>query len=255
MIDTPRETRVLNAVVSLVDSLFDDFDIVELLTDLTTRCAELLDVEAAGLLLADPRRHLHLIAATSEQSRELELFQLQSDEGPCLDCFTTGRAVTVSDLADERDRWPQFVPAAADAGFSSVHAVPMRAAGTVLGALGLFGTATGELNDADRLVAQTLAHVACVAILQDHTPTPVSVLPQLHSAMTSRIVVEQAKGYLREYLDVSVEDAFALLRRYARANAQHLTDVARALISDADTRRDILAAMRAETSNSLPPQH
>lgn len=169
--NTSRETRVLDAVVSLVDSLLDDFDVVELLTDLTERCTTLLDVEAAGLLLADPRRHLHLMAATSEQSRELELLQLQADEGPCLDCYATGHPVTVADLSTEEGRWPRFVPAAADAGYVSVHAVPMRAAGTVLGAMGLFGSQTGDLDDADLLVAQTLAHVACVAILQDHAPT------------------------------------------------------------------------------------
>ena len=172
MTDTPRETRVLDAVVSLVDSLLDDFDVVELLTELTERCTQLLDVEAAGLLLADPHRHLHLMAATSEQSRELELFQLQADEGPCLDCYASGQPISVADLSAEQQRWPRFVPAATDAGFASVHAVPMRAASSVLGALGLFGTQAGELNDADLLVAQTLAHIACVAILQEHPPTP-----------------------------------------------------------------------------------
>src|SRR5271168_509033 len=135
--EMPRETRVLDAVVSLVDSLLDDFDVVELLTDLTEQCAGLLDVAAAGLLLGDPRRHLHLMAATSEQSRELELFQLQADEGPCLDCYASGQPVSVADLSVEGQRWPRFVAAAAEAGFASVHAVPMRAAGTVLGALGL----------------------------------------------------------------------------------------------------------------------
>ena len=111
------------------------------------------------------------MAATSEQAHELELFQLQADEGPCLECFATGRPLSVADLRAEEPRWPRFVPAATQAGFASVHAVPMRAAGTVLGALGLFGTEVGELNDADQLVAQTLAHIACVAILQEHPPT------------------------------------------------------------------------------------
>lgn len=248
MTDTARETRVLRAVVSLVDSLLDDFDVVELLTDLTERCTALLDIEAAGLLLADPRQNLHLMAATSERSRELELFQLQADEGPCLDCYADGRPVTVADLADERDRWPRFVSAATDAGYASVHAVPMRAAGSVLGALGLFGTRTGDLNDADLLMAQTLAHVACVAILQDHAPTAETVLPQLRTALASRIVVEQAKGYLREHFDVSIEDAFTMLRRHARSHSQHLTDVARTLINDRTARHDILSTMQRVSS-------
>jgi hypothetical protein len=241
--DTPREAQVLDAVVTLVDSLLDDFDVVDLLTDLTARCAALLDVSAAGLLLADPLEQLRLLAATSEQARSLELFQLQAEEGPCVDCYSSGQPVSVADLHVAVLRWPQFVPAALDAGFASVHAVPMRAAGIVLGALGLFGTRPGELSRSDLLVGQTLAHIACVAILQEHPPTPDTVMPRLRSALASRVVIEQAKGFLRGSLDVSVEDAFRLLRTYARANDQHLTDVARRLMSDRGARPQLLAAL------------
>jgi GAF domain-containing protein len=239
----PRETRVLDAVVSLVDSLLDDFDIVDLLTELTGHCAQLLDVESAGFLLADPRHQLHLMAATSEKARDLELFQLQADEGPCLDCYATGQPVSVSDLRAAALRWPRFVSAAAEAGFASVHAVPMRAAGTILGALGLFGTRIGGLTDADLLMSQTLAHIACVAIVHEHAPTPATVLPLLRTALTSRVVVEQAKGFLRERLDVSVEDAFELLRSYARSHGDHLTEVSRRLMTEPGARPPILAAI------------
>lgn len=243
MTGAPRETRVLDAVVSIVDNLLDDFDVVDLLTGLTERCTELLDIEAAGFLLADPLNRLRLLAATSEQARELELFQLQADEGPCVDCYSTGQAVSVADVQGASERWPRFVPVAVDAGFASVHAVPMRAAGIVLGALGLFGIRRGELNDADLLVGKTLTHIACVAILQEHPPTPSSVMPQLRSALTGRVVVEQAKGLLRQLLDVPVEDAFKLLRTYARANGEHLTDVARRLMTDRYSRLLIVAEL------------
>ncbi len=243
MPDSSRETRVLDAVVSLVDSLLHDFDVVELLTGLTERCVELLDIEAAGLLLADPLHQLHLLAATSKEARELELFQLQADEGPCVDCYAAGEPVTIADVRAQADRWPRFVPGAVEAGFSSVHAVPMRAAGTVVGALGLFGIRPGQLNEADVLVGQTLAHVACVAILQELPPTPATVTPQLRSALTSRVIVEQAKGFLREVLDVSVEDAFGLLRVYARDRGKHLTDVAHRLMTDRDSRTMLVAEL------------
>jgi transcriptional regulator with GAF, ATPase, and Fis domain len=249
--DTPRETRVLNAVVALVDSLLDDFDVVDLLTELTERCAELLDVEAAALLLADPLHQLRLLAATSEQARELELFQLQADEGPCVDCYATGQPVSIADIQPAIDQWPRFVPAAVGAGFASVHAVPMRAAGIVLGALGLFGARTGELDEADLLVGQTLAHIACVAILQEHPPTPLTVMPQLRSALTGRVVVEQAKGLVREMLDVSVEEAFSLLRSYARDSGEHLTDVSRRLMSDRYSRPMLVAALAELAEGSL----
>uniref|UniRef100_A0A5Q5CPM6 Response regulator receiver and ANTAR domain protein n=1 Tax=Mycobacterium sp. (strain JLS) TaxID=164757 RepID=A0A5Q5CPM6_MYCSJ len=230
MTDPSRETRVLDAVVTLVDSLLDDFDVVDLLTELTERCADLLDVAAAGFLLVDPMDRLRLLAATTDQAEALELFQLQSDEGPCVDCYRTGLPVSVADLTGAGQRWPRFVPAA-------------REAGIVLGALGLFGSRPGALNEADLLVSQTLAHVACVAILQEHPPTPATVLPQLRSALTSRIVVEQAKGFLREIFDVPVEEAFTLLRTYARSRGEHLTDVARALMGDRLVRPVMIAAL------------
>ncbi len=249
--ETPRETQVLDAVVTLVDSLLDDFDVVDLLTDLTERCAALLDVSAAGLLLVDPLEQLRLLAATSEQARELELFQLQADEGPCVDCFSSGQPVSIADLHIAARRWPRFVPAALDAGFVSVHAVPMRAAGIVLGALGLFGSTTGGLSQSDLLVGQTLAHVASVAILQEHPHTPDTVMPRLRSALASRVVVEQAKGFLRESLDVSVADAFRLLRTYAHTTGQHLTDLAQRLMIDRGARPQLVAAL-AELATDPP---
>ena len=245
MTEPNREARVLDAVVTLVDSLLDDFDVVDLLTDLTERCAQLLDVSSAGLLLADQRNRLHVMAATSDRTEDLELFQVQADEGPCLDCFTTGAPVSIADLSDVGERWPRFVGAARQAGFASVHALPMRAAGTVLGALGLFGTSIGELNDADLLVGYSLAHVASVAIVQERPPTRALVLPRLHSVLARRVVVEQAKGFLREHLDINVADAFVLLRSYAHASGTHLTELARLLMTEPQTRPELVSALRA----------
>lgn len=241
--ETPRETRVLSAVVSLVDRLLDDFDVVDLLTDLTERCVDLLDVASAGFLLADPLQRLHLLAATSEQTREVELFQLQAEEGPCVECFRTGQPVLVADMRTEIDRWPQFAPTALEAGFAAVHAVPMRAAGAVLGALGLFDTQPKELGEADRLVGQTLAHIACVAVLQEHPPTPDTVLPPLRAALAGRVQVEQAKGFLSEMLGVSVADAFRLMRSYSRIRGEHLTAVARRLMTDRHTRPELVRGL------------
>lgn len=243
MTEDQRETQVLDAVVTLVDSLLDDFDVVDLLTELTERCAGLLEVEAAGLLLADPLGRLRLLAATSEQARDLELFQLQADEGPCVECYSTGSFVSVPDLRTSAQDWPRFVPTALAAGFGSVHAVPMRAAGIVLGAMGLFGAQGRQLNAADQLVGQTLAHVASVAILQERAPTPANVLSQLRTALAGRMVVEQAKGFVRGTLDVSVEEAFHLLRYYSRNKGEHLTDVARRLMTDRHSRPVLMAEL------------
>ena len=243
MTETPREARVLDAVVSLVDNLLDDFDVVDLMTDLISRCAELLNASAAGLLLADPMQQLRLLAVTSEEARELDLFQLQADEGPCVDSYHSGQPVSVPDLQLAQDRWPRFVPAAMEVGFISVHAVPMRAAGIVLGSMGLFGDEHATFDDADQLVGQTLAHIASVAILLEQPVTPAKVMTNLRAALANRMVVEQAKGFLRGTLGVSVEDAFRLLRTYSRLHSEHLTDVARTLMTDRYSRPAVLAAM------------
>ena len=252
MTEASREARVLEAVVSLVDRVLVDFDVLDLLTELTERCAQLLDIAAAGFLLADPFDQLRVVAATTEEARDVELFQLQADQGPCVECFLSGQPVSVADLASAAQRWPRFVPAARAAGFASVHAVPMRAAGLVLGTLGLFGTETGELAERDLLVAQTLAHLACVATVQGQAPTPSIVMPRLRSALTDRVVVEQAKGFLHELLEVSLEDAFVLLRTYARANGKHLSDVARQLMTDRMSRPPMVAEM---SELRTPPTH
>ena len=240
---TPRETQVLEAVVTLVDSLLDDFDVVELLTQLTENCTRLLDIASAGLLLVDPLGRLHLMAATSDRPHDLELFQLQSDEGPCLDCYLTGQPVSVADLRIETSRWPAFVQAATDAGFVSVHALPMRAGRTVLGALGLFGTSAGELTQSDLTVGQALAHIASVAILQEHGPSETLVFPRLRGALASRVTVDQAKGVIRARFGVSVDDAFDLLRRYARVSAGHVTEISRALVGDRSVREQVLSGI------------
>ena len=226
-----RERRITEAFVSLTSSLVEDFDLVDLLSRLTADCARLLDIESAGLLLADRSGVLHVLAASAERTRNLELFQVQRAEGPCLDCFRTGRPVSVPDLAAATERWPQFAPRAADVGFGSVHAVPMRLQDDVLGALGLFGSTPGALGPEDASLAQALAHVACVAIVQHRvTSDRREVTAQLQTALDSRVVLEQAKGILSQVGDLAMNDAFAALRRYARNTNQRLTDVAGDLV-------------------------
>ena len=226
-----RERQVTEAFVGLTNSLVDDFDLVDLLNGLTADCARLLDIESAGLLLADGSGVLHVLAASSERTRSLELYQLQRAEGPCLDCFRTGRPIMEPDLAAATRRWPQFAPRAADAGFASVHAVPMRLHDSVLGALGLFGSSPGALGTDDVSLAQALAHVASVAIVQHQIAADQQVVAtQLRTALDNRVVLEQAKGILSQVGDLSMDDAFGALRRYARDRNERLTDVARAVV-------------------------
>ena len=226
-----RETLLARTLVDLADTLVADFDVVDLLTRLTDSCVDVLDVGAAGLMLAAPDGELRVMASSSEAMRVLELFEIQAKQGPCLDCYRSGQAVADLDLA-AGDRWPRFTAEVLAAGFRSVHALPMRLRGTVIGALNLFHVGTGPMREADVGAAQALADVATIAILQHRAAAEAQLLTeQLNHALNSRIVIEQAKGMVAERLGVEMADAFHRLRSHARSHNLRLADVATHVIN------------------------
>lgn len=228
----PQEALLVRTLVELADSLVDDFDVVELLSLLAGRCVEVLGVSAAGVMLASPEGDLRVVASSSEAMRVLELFELQADEGPCLDCYRSGEAVLLDeDLAAAEGRWPRFSQEAAQAGFRSAHALPMRLRGSVIGALNLFAPHEGALSAQDVVAGQALADVATIAIVQQRIASQSRVLiEQLNTALTSRVVIEQAKGVLAERAGLSMESAFETMRHHARNRNLHLAGVARGVI-------------------------
>jgi transcriptional regulator with GAF, ATPase, and Fis domain len=229
-----REDQIVAAFVSMAGSLAQGHDVHELLTELAGNCARLLDVSAVGLLLADPRGALHVVAASSERIADLEAFQAQRGEGPCHTCYLDGQPVNVPDLEAAAARWPNFAPVAARAGVASVHAVPMRLREDIVGALNLFGSTTGALNEADLRLAQALADVATVALVQDRAAADRDlVTEQLQHALDSRVVLEQAKGVLSYSGELDMAAAYAALRSYARDHNIRITELARALVSRA----------------------
>jgi GAF domain-containing protein len=226
-----KEAILARTFVELADTLVADFDVVDLLTVLTDRCVDVLDVGAAGLMLVAPDGDLRVMASSSEAMRVLELFELQAQEGPCLDSYRTGDAVVNQDLATAGSRWPRFTPEALDAGFRAVHAVPMRLRDDVIGALNLFQIEPGRMPQADIDTAGALADVATIAILQHRAAVEAQVVNErLNYALTSRIVIEQAKGMIAEKSGVNMQRAFSGLRRYARDRNLRLADVAHHVI-------------------------
>lgn len=225
-----REQQVAQAFVELADTLVAGFDVIDFLHLLTQRCVQLLDVDAAGLLLADGRGRLELMAASTEQARLLELFQLQNEEGPCLDCYHTRAPVACADLGTAGDRWPRFAEAARAAGFTAVQALPMRLRGEIIGATNLFRVAPGRLSGRALDLGQALADVATISILHERALREQQLLAeQLQTALNSRILIEQAKGVLAERRQLRMDDAFTTLRSYARNHNRPLSDVARAV--------------------------
>jgi GAF domain-containing protein len=227
-----REQALAETFVRLADTMVDDYDVVDLLDQLVNACVHVLGVTAAGLLLDDQKGNLALVASSSNETRLLELFVLQSNEGPCLDCVRTGIPVSSGDLDQEADRWPSFVPAARSAGFRSVAAMPLRLRDQTIGGLNLFMDTPHLVPDADRRLAQALADVATIGILQQRSLHRSHVLSeQLQNALTSRIAIEQAKGVLAERNGLTMDAAFEALRRHARDHNLKITAVAHDVVN------------------------
>jgi transcriptional regulator with GAF, ATPase, and Fis domain len=230
------EALLSDTFVELTDTMVAGFDVIDFMHVLTDRSVQLLDVSAAGLLLADPRGELRVVAASSEAARLLELFQLQNDQGPCLDCFRSGLPVMAADLVAAAPRWPRFAPAAREAGFAAVQALPMRLREQVIGALNLFRAGPGAFEPADVRVGQALADVATISLLQERSMRHSDTLnEQLQTALNSRVIIEQAKGKLAERLGLDMDQAFNLLRESARTSNRRLSDLAQAFIAGKET--------------------
>jgi GAF domain-containing protein len=235
-----RKSFLISTLVELADNLVDDFDVIDVLTMLTHRCVEAIDVDAAGVMLASPGGELQFVAASSEEMRLLELLQIQVDEGPCVDCYKDGQAIMNHALTDPSERWPNFSPRAMALGFHSVHCLPMRLRGRTIGALNFFRGAQGSLSEEDVVVAQGLADVATIAILQHRTSLDARTLNyQLSNALNSRIIIEQAKGMVSQTTNSDMDQAFRRLRAHARNHNQGLTVVATMVVEGAISGNDL----------------
>jgi GAF domain-containing protein len=226
-----RDQRLLEAFATLADTLVAGYHVVDLLQNLVDTTQEVLKVTAVGLLLADDSGSLDLVASTSEESRLVEVMQLGADAGPCIECFRGTRIVSLSDIRDAPDQWSGFRESALEQGFLSVYAIPLRLRDTTIGAMNLFSDTAGDLADEDVRAAQALADVATIGILQERAlRASDAVREQLQLALNSRVLIEQAKGILAYTHDVSMNDAFGILRNHARSSQLPLAEVAQALV-------------------------
>jgi GAF domain-containing protein len=237
-----RQRDLSTAFVELADTLVSDYDVADLLYRLLEHCVRLIGVTEAGLLLSDPRGGLTVMASTSERTRLLELFQLQNDQGPCLDCYHSGETVAVADLTGTVESWPRFAPAALAEGYLAVHALPMRLRDNVIGAMNLFSTQAGDLSDEDAHLARALADVATIGILQERAiQRGESIVEQLEGALNSRIIIEQAKGVLAERGGLDMDQAFRQLRMHARSHNVRLSEIAHHVVTGELDAQTVLA--------------
>lgn len=235
-----NDRRLTRVFVELADTLVDEFDTLDFLSTLTERTVELLDADAAGVILVDPHGALRVVASTSDEAELLELLELQNDEGPCLDCLVSGRAVVNTSAEVAAARWPRFNRAVGVAGFHSAHALPLRLRESVVGAMNVFRASEGRLNDDDLAVGQALADIATIGLLQERAVRQSGLLAeQLQTALDNRVLIEQAKGVLMASSGVGVDLAFQLMRDYARRTRQAVKDVARQVVQRSLTEEDL----------------
>lgn len=225
-----REEQLARAFIDLADTLVQGFDVLDFLQGLCERCVAVLEVDAAGVLLADAHKELRLVAASSETMRVLEAFEAQHREGPCVDAYRGVARVLAPDLAESADRWPLFTPKALRAGFASAAGFPLRLRDQCIGALNLFLAGPGTLSGDDLAAAQALADAATIGILQERALREARELSgQLQHALASRVVIEQAKGITARALGVDLDEAFERLRRYSQDRNQPLREVSEAV--------------------------
>lgn len=226
-----REEKINDAFVRVAGTLIDDYDVVDLLSTLMNTCTELLDVQAGGILLTDTTGGLELVASTSEEAETVEVMTVAAGAGPCVDSYTTGTVVSVPDINVDAEPWPRFKRTALEQGFRAAHAIPLRLHGQVIGAMNLMSTEAGALSDRDSRLAQALADVAAVGIVHERNfRHPAAISAQLHLALDTRVLIEQAKGALAQYLSCTMTEAFTALRDYARTHEVTLRAAAQGVL-------------------------
>jgi transcriptional regulator with GAF, ATPase, and Fis domain len=227
-----RESLLLETFAKLADTLVADYDVVDMLQLLVDTCNEAFETGAAGILLVGDTGELEVIASTSEASRIVETLQLGAEAGPCIESFRTGKVVSISDIAAAPAAWSAFREGALGQGFRAAVALPMRLRETTIGSLNLLMTTPGTLDQSDLVAAQALADVATIGILHEQSMRQGAALThQLQTALNRRIVIEQAKGVVAQTNTVGMDEAFQLIRSYARAHQVSVSSVAERLVN------------------------
>jgi GAF domain-containing protein len=249
MDEASRETRINTAFVTVADTLTTDFDVVDLLHALVEQCTEILDTDAGSLMLLNSNGQLQLMTSTSEGADFVEVMQLNADSGPCIDCFSTGAAISVPNIQSSGGKWPAFQKAAMQNGFHSAHATPMRLRGQIIGTMNLFRSKRGAFSDHDAAVAQALTDVATIGILHERVAREGPILAeQLHRALDSRIFIEQAKGMIAHALSIPMDGAFNVLRIHARNNSLTIRSVAEGINARTISVQSIIPATSASAA-------
>ncbi len=245
MTDGAEVAEVANGVgpplaqfVGLLGSLTSDFDVNEVLQQTFEHAHAAMPVSGVAVVLGDAAGRPGVVSM-DQPNETLEVLQLDTDEGPCLECFRTGRPVVAPDLSEAPARWHQWSQGAISQGFRSAYSTPMVDRSRTVGALNLFAGQPHALRGEDLVIAQALAYLATLAVV---TRRDGQLVDQLQRALDSRVVIEQAKGILSRHVDLDMNAAFQLLRRLARTTNIKLLTVAERVVDGSVSAEEMLAA-------------
>jgi hypothetical protein len=226
-----REDLLARTFVDLADVWTDDSNQAHVSQMVVGRCLQLFATSAAAIVLSGAETQLRISACSGDQMRRTQLFELQIGEGPCFDCYRTGRSIISADLSRQSREWPRFVPVAMKAGFRSVHALPLRVPDRTIGSLNLFGAEIGILSNADILAAEALAQATAFTILRERFSGPAeAILGNLRLSSDDHLVIEQAKGVLAGRARIHLDEAMKRIERYAHHHDLDLVAVCHQIV-------------------------
>jgi hypothetical protein len=228
LLEVPDAAELAVTLIEITRSVTQGAETIEIFTELAEKCVGLLPVSAAGILLRDVSGTLQVIGASSPSAHLLDLFQVQNEEGPCLECTMTGIGVSDIELS-ATGPWPRFSELARAQEFTAVYALPLRSRDVTVGALNLF--AREQLSPGRLVVAQALADAATLSLLQvdPHIDLQI-VIRRIHLAVESRNTLEQAQGMIAQRFKIEAEEALVRLRDVSERTSLTLVEVATAVV-------------------------
>ena len=236
---------LISTVIQAMEAMVQDFDYVDLASSLVSSAIDLLGADAVGVMISDTTQLLHVVAASDEDMRTLEIFEIQADDGPCLDSWYSGRLVTSDDLIRE-ERWDTFRARAVDLGFRSALAAPLRLRDHSIGALNVLWRKPEAPTHRAIQAAQALADLAALGLTSRAVPSEATFLAeQIQRTINARVTIEQAKGMLAEQDNSDMNSAYNLMRDYSRASGSHLIETAERVIGGKLTAGNMRHAVRS----------
>ncbi|WP_067813791.1 GAF and ANTAR domain-containing protein [Nocardia inohanensis] len=207
-----------------------DYDVATALDELVDGITAVLGVSGVGVSL-EMNGRLRFVTAPDERSAAIERCQEDAQQGPCVDAYRTGKPILVADLARRAREWPRYSVLAAEYRVMAVAGIPMRLGENNIGVVNLYDLHPRYWAPDEVEVARLLSDIATGYVVNANKwRQQQQVTEQLQFALRSRVILEQAKGMIATQHGITPDEAFDLIRGYARRKQARLHAVAGAIV-------------------------